>query len=232
MSSDEDEEIQQEEELREELLQACNPPSPKAVPKPNTKQSIIDRIQEISISETGSCEYSQSKLKRMSKKQLSELLADKIEEGMRRKMARSVGVDQDGDERTIALGALRMFHDLCANATERGGNMVLKPRGYQLTGFANSLKEPTVSKAIDDCLQEIADENSEILGYVQSPYSRLGLAWAGAICFSMKKVNNATNLEPRPAQGKNPFRGGSYRRTTSRQEYAPAPPVGTNAHTV
>jgi hypothetical protein len=52
----------------------------------------------------------------MNKQQLAGVLADVIEEGMKRKMARQVGCDEDSDQRTIALGALRMLHDVLAIA--------------------------------------------------------------------------------------------------------------------
>ena len=202
----------QENELKEDLLAAAHPePEPEETqPKRNTKQALIDKIIEVSQKEGIPLEHSNTSLKRMNKQKLSNLLAEIIETGIRKKMARQVGCDQDADNRTIALGALRMLHDVCAMGCEKVGNGFLEPRGYEISGFTDALKEPTVSTCIDGCLREIADENQELLEYVQSPYTRLMIAWGGAIAFSCKKKQtipeHATNLGPGPTGRKNPIR--------------------------
>ena len=212
--------------LREDLLEAAAPPPVEEDPAPkrNTKQALIDKILEVSQKENIPLEHSNTRLKRMNKAQLSSLLADIIEKGMRKKMARQVGVDESADSRTIALGALRMLHDCCAMGTEKLGNNFLETRGYEISGFCDALKEPAVSQCIDGCLLEIAEENQELLEYVQSPYSRLLIAWGGAIAFSCKKKQrNVTNMGPMPAGCEAPVRSRMRRRTTSRQ-VDPMPP--------
>jgi hypothetical protein len=188
-------------ELRDDLLAAAHPvetPDEDGPPKRNTKQALIEKIIEVSQKEGIPLEHSNTSLKRMNKQKLSNLLAEVIETGVRRKMARQVGCEQDADNRTIALGALRMLHDVVAVGCEKAGNSFLEPRGYEIVGFSEALKEPAVSSCIDGCLREIAEENQELLEYVQSPYTRLMIAWGGAIAFSCKKkqriTQHATNL--------------------------------------
>lgn len=214
--------------LKDELLEAAEPEkvSESEPPKKNTKQALLNKILEVSEKGGIPLEHSNSKLKRMNKQQLASVLADVIEEGMRRKMARQVGCDAEADERTIALGALRMLHDVCAMGVEKGGNTFLEPKGYEIVGFTQSLKEPSVSHVIDNCLAEIAEENTEILQYIQSPYARLGIAWAGAIAFCVKKKNkDASTLGPHSSRAQNTFRRSSGRRPTTRQVNANTPSV-------
>ena len=222
---------EREEDLRNELLEASAPKEPKKE-RTNSKKILIDKIIEVSERDRGSCEYSRSRLKRMSKAQLTEYLADLIEAGMKRKMAETVGVDRDADDRAIALGALRMIHDICATATEKGANSVLEPKGYTIKGFSQNLKEPSVSQAIDGCLEEIAQENQELLEYVRSPYTRLALAWGGAIAFSCKKTKHVTDLGTEETRRKNPVRRRISRRPPDGEKHPPVPPVGHDEKSV
>ena len=224
--------MQEESQLREELLEAAAPPEQEEqeAPKKNTKQALLQKILEVSEKGGIPLEHSNSKLKRMNKQQLAGVLADVIEEGMKRKMARQVGCDEDSDQRTIALGALRMLHDVLAIGCQKGGNMLLEPKGYEIQGFSESLKEPTVSHVIDGCLAEIAEENQEILEYIQSPYARLGIAWAGALAFCVRKKDkeNASVVGPRPPRVQNPVRGRGRRRTPPRKVNPNPPPAPTH----
>ena len=213
-------EPQEQQNLQDELLEAANPPEPQtdAPPKKNTKQALLEKILQVSERDGIPLEYTNSKLKRMSKKELAQVLADLIEEGIKRQMAQKVGCAPGADERTIALGALRMVHDVCAMGVEKAGCTFLEPRGYEINGFTEALKEPTVSSQIDQCLEEIAQENMEILEYVQSPYSRLAIAWAGALCFSVqKKQKHVTFLEPQASRGENTVRRRVRRRPPTGQ---------------
>ena len=191
------------EALNNELL---DEPQEAPEPKRNSKQAIMDKI--LQLSEAGvPLDVSNTKLKRMTKRALANKLAEMIEERIKQQMARSVGCNST-DDRTLALGALRMVHDLVANAGEQGLNMYLEPRGYTVEGFSDALKRPNVSEAIDSCLEQIAAENEDILQYVQSPWSRLALAWGGSMAFSARKYKSlhAPNVGPRATIIKNPRR--------------------------
>ena len=197
------------EALNEELLEAEETvEQPEQAPRRNSKQSLIDKILELSERDNIPLEHSNTKLKRMNKQQLAQLCADMIEKGLRKKMAQTVGASDDS-ERSICLGALRMLHDVCAVGVEKASDHFLGDYGYTVEGFSGNLKEPTVSKSIDLCLEEIARENTELLEYIQSPYTRLMIAWGGAMAFSCRKQqrrSNVTDLGPRPPQRKNPIR--------------------------
>ena len=201
-------------------------------PKRNSKQALIEKI--LQLSEEGvPLELSNTKLKRMNKKQLANQLASMIEERIKMKMAHSVGADST-DNRTLALGALRMCHDLLANVSEQGANVFLEPRGYTVKGFCEELKKPNVSEAIDSCLEEIAAENEELLQYVQSPWSRLAIAWGGAMAFSARKCKalDASHVGSRPFIVQNPRRARRGRGPQNGQEHPDIPPPETHAKTV
>ena len=156
----------------------------------------------------------------MTKTQLNKLLADTVEKGIKNQMADQVGVSRGATEKLIALGALRMIHNLCANATEQGLNAFLPSYGYEVKGFATTLEEPPVQEAVDACLEEIARE-SDILDYIESPYARLSIAWGGALmtCLRAKQNNNpyrqnASFVGSRQARKQNPIQSRPVRRPT------------------
>ena len=196
------------ETLNDELLEAEHEVGTPEAPKRNSKQSLIDKILEISERDNIPLEHSNTKLKRMNKQQLGKLCAEMIETGLRKKMARTVHAEDDS-EQAIALGALRMLHDVCAVGVEKASDAFLGDYGYTVQGFSGNLKEPTVSRSIDMCLEEIARENTELLEYIQSPYTRLMIAWGGAMAFSCRKqqrTRDAPDLEPRAARSKGAVR--------------------------
>ena len=221
--------VQQNQQLNDELL-SVQQEVPEG-PRRNSKQSLIDKILEISEKENIPLEHSNTKLKRMSKQQLVELCADMVEKGVRNKIARSVGAP-DSSDAAIALSALRMVHDMAALAAEKGGNSVLEDYGYEVTGFTQALKEPAISTAVDQCLEEIA-QDSEILEHIKSPYTRLAIAWGGALVFSCKRKRiNAPRLAPRPARAQTAVRGRSSGRTQNGQEHDDHPPPKTDVKIV
>jgi len=201
------------ENLNEELLKASNDEGKETeIPKKSSgKMGLIDKIVKISEEQNIPLEHSMTKLKRMAKKDLARLLAEMIEKLMRKEMCRQVGVEEGSDQRVVALGALRMVHDIFAKGCEEGLNRFLPQYGYEVDGFCANLKNPNISKQIDAALAEIAEEN-DVLQYVQSPYSRLALAWFGGLSMSVRRKpknlngeirrKHATVVESRPIGGK------------------------------
>ena len=177
--------------LNNELLKSTSDDEKKEEKpkKRNSKEELIDKIITVAEHNNIPIPHSDTKLKRMTKQQLTELLADLIEKAMRDEMARQVGAKPGATDSVIALGALRMVHDICAKGTEKCFNMFLPQYGYEVDGFADSLKEPSVREATDACLVEIA-QDTDVLQYVQSPWARLAIAWGGALVTSVqaKKV--------------------------------------------
>ena len=177
--------------------------------KRNSKAELIKRIVEISDKNGIELEYSDTKLKRMNKKQLQHILAEQMEKIVQAEMAETVGANRNASQRVISMHALRMMHDICAKGFEVGGNRFANNYGYDITGFSDTLKEPMANEAVNQCLEEIAMENSDILKYVESPYARLALAWAGTLATCAKRLpnkninipnnkrDNAPRVEPR-----------------------------------
>ena len=171
------------------------PPKPKRNSKEELHQKIIRIVEKYEL-EFG---YSDTKLKRMNKVELQKVLAAVLEQGVKYDMAKAVGVDPRAHGKVVTLGALRMLHNLCAMGFERGFNQLATPMcGYQCEGFAECLRDPSVSGSIDECLTEIAAENPEVLEYFDSPYARLALVWSGAMLSVIKAKENRRYSQNRP----------------------------------
>ena len=170
--------------------------------KRNSKDDLIQKIYRVVDQYELEFEHSATKLKRMSKKELTQVLGEVVEQGVKHDMAKSVGVDPRANGKVITLGALRMLHNCCAHGFEAICNNVAGPYlGYEVQGFARSMTDPAVQQSIDECLTEIAAENPEVLEYFDSPYARLALVWSGCLLTCVKKKmtnnkNNATSLGP------------------------------------
>ena len=212
--------------MNEELLKKprSNPDDP---PKRNTKDSLIERIQQIADENNLEMMVSNTKLKRMSKPALQKLLGEMLNECMKKQMAETVHASGTSDS-LIGLATLRMMHDMCVMGVEKGLNGYLPRYGYQVDGFSDSMKQPMVSKCVDECLKEIAAE-SDVLQYIESPYARLGIAWSTALFTCIRRAppvrnnyppiynNGAPRMEPRSNPQQNSVRPGIMRRTQARQ---------------
>ena len=226
-----------QERLNDELLQPAG--AEEKEPRRNSKDDLIRKINILCSENELILEESNTKLRRMTKSQLQEALARYAEKACTAEMARAVGAkappgaSSNSLDAVVALGALRMVHDLVAGTVEKGANVVLPKYGYQLDGFVEALREPHVREATDQCLKEIAAE-SDVLGYVQSPYARLSIAWMGALAASVKKADikkngNAARLGPRAPRRQDPLQPrsdwGSSAREVGRAGRSGAPNV-------
>jgi len=186
--------------LNNELLKATSDDE-KSGDKPkkrNSKEELIDKIIQVAEHNEIKIEHSDTKLRRMTKQQLNELLAVVLEKAMRDEMARQVGAKPGAADSVIALGALRMVHDICAKGTEQCINIFLPQYGYEVEGFSDCLKDPSVREATDACLVEIA-QDTDVLQYVQSPWARLAIAWGGALVTSVRRKKYRYNPQQRYA---------------------------------
>ena len=178
--------------LNDELLRKS--PEKNKEAKRNTKEFIIDRILAVAEENNLELKASNTKLKRMSKTELNALLGEMLEESIKVQMKEAVGATGTSDS-VIALASLRMVHDMIAHGLEKVLNTYLPPYGYRVDGFTQSMKTPITSKCIDECLKEIAAE-SDVMGYIKSPYARLAIAWTGSIMGCLRRVpvrNNQMN---------------------------------------
>ena len=163
--------------LNNELLAATGPAKvDDGPPKRNSKDALIDKIITVSAKYELEVEHSDTRLRRMNKKQLAQVLAGIIEEGVKIDMCKQVGVPPGSDSKVLGLAALRMMHDIAASSAEKGLQHVLPQYGYDIDGFSSSLKGRVCSQAIEQCMTEIAAESPERLQYFESPYARLALA--------------------------------------------------------
>ena len=212
--------------MNEELLKKprSNPDEP---PKRNTKDALIERIQQIADENNLEIMVSNTKLKRMSKPALQKLLGEMLNECMKKQMAETVKASGTSDN-LIGLATLRMMHDMCVMGVEKGLNGYLPRYGYQVDGFSDSMKQPMVSKCVDECLKEIAAE-SDVLQYIESPYARLGIAWSTALFTCIRRApparnnyphiynNGAPRMEPRQNPRQKAVRPGIMRRPQAGQ---------------
>jgi len=222
--------------LNENLLDAARgaPASEGKAPKRNTKDELIDKIEKLSAEQNIPVQESRTKLRRMTKRQLAQLLARMIEEHVGNQVCDKAGVDRGSPPNLVALGALRMVHDLAAGTGEKVANVFLPKYGYEIVGFCDALKQPHVREATDQCLLEIS-KDTDILEHIQSPYTRLALAWGGALVSSVHRVApppppgpmRRHNFRPmyfkkelgqRPAGREDPPQPGVRRRSPVRQE--------------
>ena len=204
----------EENKLKNELLSADAPkPDANQPPKRNSKESIRANILKVVEKYDLELSYSDTKLKRMNKEQLTKVLAEVMEESVKIDMAKSVGVDPRAGGKVVTLGALRMVHNICATGFEKGFNAYGPDLcGMECHGFAQSLRHPDVASTVDECLAEIAQENPEVLEYFESPYARLALVWVGVISTTIRKARrNVQSVEPRMRQRAAPPRARSGR---------------------
>ena len=129
----------EETRLSNELLAAKEPKSPKK-PKRNGKEALRANILKVVEKYELELGYSDTKLKRMNKEQLTKVLAEVMEESVKIDMAKSVGVDPRAGGKVVTLGALRMLHNICATGFEKGFNAFGPDLvGLKCNGFAQSL---------------------------------------------------------------------------------------------
>ena len=221
-----------EEKLNDALLVETKEKDEPEEPKRNSKDDIVGKIINVCADNELELEHSNSKLKRMTKQQLCKILAEKIEDGVRSQMAKQVGAKAGATDGVIALGALKMIHNLLATSAEKGLNIVLPAYGYEVNGFCESLKDPNVDEAVTQCLSEIALE-SDVMQYIESPYVRLGIAWGGALVTSIRKKHRIVNRQhvtpvgSMPSREENPVQCSAGRRPQTGKIHSserPGPP--------
>mgnify|MGYP000338995887 FL=1 len=125
--------------LNDELLKKEKAPDDK--PKRNSKEFLIDKIVLVAEENDLELNVSNTRLKRMSKEKLQQMLGEMCEDAVKSQMAAAVNAPGKNED-VIALATLRMVHDLFANGLEQGLNAFLPKYGYQLDGFAQTLQDP------------------------------------------------------------------------------------------
>ena len=206
-------------------------------PKRNSKDDLIKKILTVVEKYSIEFDYSDTKMKRMSKTELHKLLASVMEQCVKIDMAKAAGVDPRSNGKVITMGALRMLHNLAATGFESVYNSVGPAyTGYYIDGFSKALREPMIAESVDECLVEIAKDNPEILDYFDSPYTRLMLVWGGALMMCVRRTsagppiintrsnkNGSIHVGPAPSRGPDTVRtsGGGEPKMRKVDEHLP-----------
>lgn len=199
--------------------------------KRGTKDDLITKINKVVDEYNIDLEHSQTRLRRMTKTELTKVLAFCMEQCVKQDMAKAAGCDPRAGGKVITLNALRMLHNLCATGFEQIGNRFVGPYvDMEIEGFAKTLQHPDVQPSIDECLTEIAAENPEVLEYFDSPYSRLMLVWSGVLMTCIKKRNKNINNDASHVEFKTNRKANSGSRradwgSSLREEHRVHPPL-------
>ena len=188
-----------EQNMIEELVSAQEEPViEKKSPKRNSKLELIDKIIELSQDVNEPVLESDSQLKRMSKRQLTEKLAGLVEKRIEFEATKLLGInkEQAGNPFLVNLAALRMFHDIACNSVEGFVDNTSNTHGFTLDGFSNRMKDSR--ETIDLILTEIAQTYPDVLEKFSSPWLRLALLWCSNVMVTLKKKKvikkNATRV--------------------------------------
>ena len=100
-------------------------------PKRNSKEFLIDKIIQVADENDLELNVSNTRLKRMSKEKLQQMLGEMCEDAIKTQMAKAVNAPGKNED-VIALATLRMVHDLFANGVEQGLNALLPKYGYEV----------------------------------------------------------------------------------------------------
>jgi hypothetical protein len=204
-------ELENKGDLETEIIESLQPIDECIVknsnnrPKHGSKRSIIEKILKVCEDTDEICEYSTTKLHRMPKKDLLNILADKIELGVQKKITEQAGMQNISNDmndvqrqRLVAMGFLSMGHKILTKGTE---TMLESYSDYSITGFTENFDEPRTKEMLEQTLLEIAEE-MEVLDYIDSPWSKLALLWGNGIVRTLKRKpinytnHNVTDLEP------------------------------------
>ena len=186
-----------DEKLQQELVDCQEPDQDdnKNAIKKGSKSEIISKIYKVHDDTGTVCEFSKTKLMRMTKNELLDLLGCKISEAMTQKINQKLGCDtisEDCNEidkqRLMAAGFLTMAHNMLCTTCEKG---VENYSNYTIDGFSDFFKRPENEQVIQDSLMEIAAEYN-VIEYIDSPFAKLGLLWGTGVISTLKKKNRLT----------------------------------------
>ena len=197
-----------QEDLIEELVESQTPvvevAKPKS-PKRNSKDEMIQKIIQLSEECGEKLEESNSQLKRMSKKMLTEKLAGLVEKRIEVEAQKCLGINKEQAQSPycVNLAALKMVHEIAVNSTESLVERTSDRHGMTISGFKHKMKD--CQESIDTILAEIAQQYPEVLEKFSSPWVRLGLLWTSNVMMSLKKkpIKNKKNNVARVRFGQN-----------------------------
>ena len=197
-----------QEDLIDELVDSQTPvvevAKPRS-PKRNSKDEMIQKIVQLSEECGEKLEESNSQLKRMSKKMLTEKLAGLVEKRIEVEAQKCLGINKEQAQSPycVNLAALKMVHEIAVNSTESLVERTSDRHGMTISGFKHKMKD--CQESVDTILAEIAQQYPEVLEKFSSPWVRLGLLWTSNVMMSLKKkaIKNKNNDVARVRFGQN-----------------------------
>ena len=174
-----------------EALLVPEEPSTKEVRR-NTKKDIIQRIKDLCKQHGIPLEESDTTLARSSKRQLNQLLAQKTEALVERKMKdqvkASTTIENESVKEMMAVATLCYGLNTLNRVLDRTANVVLPRVGYELDGFMQKFEDPRTQAEVKQILTLLVREHPEMLEHIASPYLRLALVYIGCVSMSLRKI--------------------------------------------
>ena len=187
----------EQQHLIQELVEAKEEPiEEKKSPKRNSKLELIDKIITLSEDVDEPVLESDSQLRRMSKRQLTEKLAGLVEKKIEFEATKMLGIskEQAGNPFLVNLAALKMCHEIACTSVEGLVEKTSDNHGFTLDGFSQRMRESRES--IDLILTEIAQTYPDVLEKFSSPWLRLGLLWCSNVMVTLKKKRTIKKNAP------------------------------------
>ena len=131
----------------------------------------------------------------MSKVDLTKKLAELIQTRVDKQVDEQLGCEQSSSDLVRGLSFLRMMHDTLVMAGEKIGDPILSSKfGVSIKGYSRALQSEPMSTELNNCLREICAE-TDVLQYVESPYTRLFLLHIGCISSVLQKKLPTINVK-------------------------------------
>ena len=184
----------------DELIKAQKSPVKSMSPKRNSKDDIIQKILRLAEDVGEDIDESNSQLRRLSKRALTEKLAKLVERRIEFEAQKALGItkEQAQSPYMVNLAALKMVHSIAVRSAENIVDRTSNRHGMTLQGFSNRMKD--CQESVDQILMEIAELYPDVIEKFSSPWVRLGLLWGSNVMVSLKKKigNNkyAPSLRP------------------------------------
>jgi len=196
--------MDEQKQLVEELVIAQEPVvvEKPGSPKRNSKTELINKIIQLGEEINEPVTDTDSQLKRMSKRVLTDKLTALVEKRIEFEAQKCLGIskEQASNPFCVNLAALKMVHEIAVNSTVAIVDRTKKNHGMTIDGFKERMHD--CQEQIDVILSEIAQMYPEIIEKFSSPWVRLGLLWTSNVMLTLKKEEknkkrNVAKLRPR-----------------------------------
>ena len=180
----------------DELIKAQKSPVKPVSPKRNSKDDLIQKILKLADDVGEDIEETDSQLRRMSKRALTEKLAKLVERRIEFEAQKALGItnEQAQSPYMVNLAALKMVHSIAVSSAENIVDRTSNRHGMTLQGFSDRMKD--CQESVDQILMEIAELYPDVIEKFSSPWVRLGLLWGSNVMVSLKKKTHNNKYAP------------------------------------